>query len=646
MMNQTTDLRWWAADKGNRHEVAAQVLRRIKEQQSYQAAQDLHHARLYGDMPSLGLGPWAFQRLDALSGPRLSLNVVKSCVDTLQSKVCRNEVRPMVVTERGDWALKSKSERMQRFIDGQFYASDVGEVAPDVFRDAGIFGVGLAKIYGDEDERGEWSVCVERTLPSEITVSDAESFSSAKPRSLFQRKPMDRLVAAEKWPKKREEIMDCPPLKDDDDVGLNAYDRTADLIVVSEAWHLPSGPNAKDGRHIIFCENATLFEEPWTRPEFPFAVMRVCKGLVGWRGVGLAADLTGIQIEINRLLADMQEAHHIICNPRIAVENGSKVVDAHIDDQIGSILRYTGTPPQVLAFPAFSPEVYTHLWNLYAKAFEISGISQMSAGGMKPAGLNSGKALETFTDIATERFSVVSRNYERWHVDVARQMIYLARQRSKEDPSYSVRFRDTKAFEYVRFVDADTGEDAAILQVWPTNAFARDPSAKMQQVFDAAQNGAFGDDPREVAKTVRRLLNFPDLAADSARRDASYNRVQEILKPWLDPLTEQLEYTPPDNAMELPEAVFEIMRPAYNESCQNKMPEERLALIRQWMVEAVALMTQQATPPSGQPAPPIGPPPGEDLQDGGGAMTGPQGAGPLPVPGQPPAAPPPLLQAS
>jgi hypothetical protein len=40
------------------------------------------------------------------------------------------------------------------------------------------------------------------------------------------------------------------------------------------------------------------------------------------------------------------------------------------------------------------PEVYSHMERLFGKAYEIAGISELSATGKKPPGLESGAALE------------------------------------------------------------------------------------------------------------------------------------------------------------------------------------------------------------------------------------------------------------
>jgi hypothetical protein len=44
------------------------------------------------------------------------------------------------------------------------------------------------------------------------------------------------------------------------------YQNVSDQVTVAEAWHLPSGPGAKDGLHLIVLENVELTSDKWTRP--------------------------------------------------------------------------------------------------------------------------------------------------------------------------------------------------------------------------------------------------------------------------------------------------------------------------------------------------------------------------------------------
>ncbi len=86
------------------------------------------------------------------------------------------------------------------------------------------------------------------------------------------------------------------------------------------------------------------------------------------------------------------------------MEHGSKVTQAQLNNDLAAIVKFSGTPPTYVPPQIIAPEVYQHLWALYAKAFEISGISQLNATGLKPSGLNSGAAQRAYQDVQSERF--------------------------------------------------------------------------------------------------------------------------------------------------------------------------------------------------------------------------------------------------
>ena len=128
----------------------------------------------------------------------------------------------------------------------------------------------------------------------------------------------------------------------------------------------------------------------------------------GWYGTGLVEQLTPIQMELNRIALRTQQAMHLMAVPRVYVERGSQVVLSHLNNDIGNIIEYTGTPPVVNVGQAASGEVYAQFDRLYAKAYETTGISQLSAASLKPEGLNSGRAIREYNDLQTDRFAVIA----------------------------------------------------------------------------------------------------------------------------------------------------------------------------------------------------------------------------------------------
>ena len=66
----------------------------------------------------------------------------------------------------------------------------------------------------------------------------------------------------------------------------------------------------------------------------------------------------------------IQRGHHLITGHWM-VDGGAKVQTQHINNDLGAIVKYTGTMPVYQAPTAINPAVYKHLWDLYEKAFEL-----------------------------------------------------------------------------------------------------------------------------------------------------------------------------------------------------------------------------------------------------------------------------------
>ena len=196
----------------------------------------------------------------------------------------------------------------------------------------------------------------------------------------------------------------------------------------TSTWHLPTNEDTDDGHHCICVNDAVLEYEPWKRTRPPFAFVRWNNRPIGFWGQGLAEQLQSLQMEINRVLMVISASHKIMSVPRIWLEAGSKVNKTIINNEIGAIGTYSGKEPIATNWSAVSPELVSYLEQLYTKAFEISGISELSAQSRIPQGIKSGKAIDTYHDIETERFQVVGREYERFVLDVTRLVIDCAKE--------------------------------------------------------------------------------------------------------------------------------------------------------------------------------------------------------------------------
>ena len=177
--------------------------------------------------------------------------------------------------------MRRKAEKLNKFGKGLLHVTGAYELGPTLFRDAAIFGKGWAKVYADDG-----AIKIDRVFPWELLFDDVEALYGA-PRTLVQRKYLDRSVALDMWGDDEaavKAISKSGPAERD----LPGRDHLADQIEVFEGWHLPSGKKATDGKHVICVEGGILFSEAWERDHFPFAGYTIEQPIAGWHGIGFA----------------------------------------------------------------------------------------------------------------------------------------------------------------------------------------------------------------------------------------------------------------------------------------------------------------------------------------------------------------------
>jgi len=620
------DQRWYLpeneTDRARKLTAVAASIRKgdRSRQENYQ-----RYWSLYSNLPLLGLTPRRYTQTQTnLSRDRLALNVVRSCADSFVAKLTNQRPRASCVTSGGDWDLQQRAEMLETFLDGQFYETDLYETAPLVALDMAVLGTGTIKIYSEGEGENE-RIVLERVMPWETAVDDEEAYGGARyARSRYQRKYVDRLVAIALYAAEDEELArqlaQIARASEGEHDGQGGISTLTDTICIDEGWHLPSRAGSNDGRHTIACGDILIFDEPWNKSYFPFVDLYRQKPQSGIWGVGLAEELQGLQFEINVILNMIRKAMRMSGTLRWMIPNGSNINTQYISDLIGSMIRYDGQPPTPITPPAVAPEVYQHLIFLYGKAYEVTGVSQLSATSMAPANEESGKAKELRLDTESERFSVAFREYQLFFLKIARQVIALAHEVGKRNPKFRVKaVGKGKLMDVVQWADIHLDEEEYVLQLFPTNALARDPSARLQQVTDLVNAGMM--DPR----IARRMdIGIPDVEEEQSYEDASYNLTMQMVMGML----KRGEFQPPEPFMNLDESVKRVQL-AYLKARQSSVPEERLDLLRRW-IQMANDMRQPPAPPPGLPGPP-GSPPGAGPTPGGPTPPSNANGGPPPA---------------
>lgn len=582
--------RWWTSkSKKERGEQLLSTVAFLKEAQSHRYRQAALYARLYGNMSLYNFMGSSIAKMDMSHGlpvDRPTFNIVQSAADTLVSRISQSRPAPVFLTDNGDYRQRNLAKKLNNFILGEIYQTKSYEKAAEALRDALVEGTGVLKVYETSDKRAG----VERVLLTEL-MTDANESIYGSPRQLFQLKLIDRKVLEECWPDFKK-ISDNTP-NSYPDHSADSSKTVSDLIMVVEGWHLPSGGNAKDGRHMIACSGGVIVDEEYTKDKFPFVFLHYSPRLLGFWAQGLAEQLMGTQMEINALLFQISRAIKLVGVPRVFVEKGSKVSKTAFNNEVGTIVEYSGTKPQYEVAPCVPAELYQQLQRLIDYGYQQCGVSMLQASSQKPAGLNSGEAIRSYDDISTDRFAALSRRYDNLFVDLAYLIIDLAKDIAERDGEYQTIYPSKDSTKEIDLPEADLLQDPFVIQCFNMSSLPRDPAGRMQKVTEMIQSGMI------TIKEGRRLLDAPDLEQIEKLARASEERIYQ----YLDRIVEDGEYNPPDSFMDL-QLAKEISVQYYNLYAAARLEEEKCQMLRDFYSQTLALLTEAMGPPPGAaPAP-------------------------------------------
>lgn len=605
--------KWWLAK--NKNDLTGQVIGTaafLKESQNFRFRQTAIFSRLYGNMSLFNFIGSSASKMDHNTGlptDRPTFNIIQSAVDTLVSKISQSRPAPVFLTDNGDYKERLLSKKLNNFIQGEFYRTKTYDKAATCLKDSLVTGSGCLKVYETQDCK----VGLERVLLTELLIDPNEGIYG-DPRQLFQMKLVDRDVLLDAFPSFKKQIDVAAKAYPDN--STDASKTVSDLVMVVEAWHLPSGPGAKDGRHVIACSAGTILDEPWTKDKFPFVFLHYSNRMLGFWSQGLAEQLMGTQLEINSLLFTISRAIKLVGVPRVFQEVGSKVVKAHHNNEVGAIVEYRGTKPSYEVAPCNAPELYEHLQRMITYGYQQCGVSALDASAQKPAGLNSGEAIRSYDDISNDRFNSLSRKYDNLFIDLAHLMIGEAKSICERDGEYSTIYPNKNGTRQIDLPKLDM-DNPFIIQCFNTSSLPRDPAGRMAKISEMITSGMIS------IKEGRRLLDYPDLEQIERLANAAEERIFQ----YLDEIIEEGKYTPPDPFMDL-ELASQLTVQYYNLYASAKLEEEKQQQLRDFFDQVQALITAAQPPapmgapgapmsgpgplaPAGVPAPAVQPPPAQ-----------------------------------
>lgn len=578
---------WWKEKKDE--EVCSSLLTTVaflKESQAFRFRSAAIYARLYGNMSLfsfIGNNVSKMDQSSTLPVDRPTFNLVQSAVDTLVSRIGQSRPAPIFLTDNGDYKERNMAKKLNNFIQGEFFQCKAYEKAVIALRDALVEGTGILKVYETQDKK----VGLDRILLTELLVDPNESMYG-EPRQLYQLKLVDRAVLIENFPKFKATLEKAAKAYPDN--SADSSKTISDQIMVVEGWHLPSGKDAKDGRHTIACSAGILLDEDYTKDKFPFVFLHYSPRLLGFWSQGVAEQLMGTQMEINSLLYTISRSMKLVGVPRVFIEKGSKVSKASLNNDVGAIVEYSGIKPSYEVAPCVPQELYAQLERLIRFGYQQCGVSALDAGAQKPAGLNSGEAIRTYDDISTDRFASLARRYDNFFVDLAYQVIDLAKDIAERDGKYQTIYPNKDGTKEIDLPKMSLLKNDFVIQCFNTSSLPKDPAGRMQKITEMIQAGMI------TIKEGRRLLDYPDLQQVEKLANASEERIYQIL----DDIIEEGNYRSPDPFMDL-DLALELVVQYYNLYSSAKLEEQKCQMLRDFHSQVLAL--KQASMPAMMPQP-------------------------------------------
>lgn len=636
----STDGRWWRAAKEDVARSLAAKLMRIRENQRPRRQMYQYFASLYGGQDVEGLGLTSYDVTRAASiyvPPSQPFNVTRSSVETIVARIAKERPLPQVTTEQGDYSAWKKSKRMTKALEGGFEFLKVFRTTPCLARDACTFGTGVAKLWREDDKP-----CIERVFPWEIVVDIADARYGA-PRSMYYQKWYDKgvlLDRAEAWGASADALDTIITARSDgsdfDDQFIDEEDRY-DRVMVTECWHLRSGPKAKDGRHVIALANAasgqaiTLVDEPYERDVFPFVFLKYKEPLAGFWGDSLAQEMSGYQIEINLVSERVRSAHYMVGTGMWLVPEGSDVMEQDLDNSVAPIVYYKpGFKPEHINPDPVSPQTYQWLMDLRQIAPQDSGINEQAMHGTKPPGIIAAKALQSLKDDTSERSAMFSQAWDALHEDIGNHLVDMFCDIAEEHKDFSLRTKTRRGFKQYTWTDVALPRDAFSLSTQATSMLAHTPSGRLQQVYDLFNS-------KVISRVLfLKLLDAPDIDAETDLESAPAALVDEQIETMLDSDDPQRDYQSPLPIMDLTYALHRAQC-SWAFAKMRGAPDDVLDMLVDYMDDCRSLLDDGATLAADQAAPiplpgqeglpgmpPAGPnalppPPPPDAMGGGGA---------------------------
>lgn len=591
--------------------------------------------RLYGGFGSKNLD----RRIDKFKQyrenfetPVVRYPLLKEVVDTLQSVVCSSKPKTQYLTDGSIWKQRSLARKINKFNEGVRISQDVQSKAFVEFKKALVLGNGILKFVPDGDYVG-----IEHVQPYEILVDELDGFYGF-PRTFIQVRAVMRTAAKKAFmPKDKDKqaeflaMIDSLPEADHEDYRWCTHGRRG-AILVAEGWHCEDDG---EGRHILCLEDGKPIEdEVWEDKYPPFAFGWCEKPMAGFWGSSVSEVVYPLQLEASRLQERNYEANKKFGVPQVFLPANCEIDPEQITNECGAIYKYTGDLPTYLTAPSTNKEYDAAIDKYRMRAFAHWGLDTAFSTGVKPPGLNSGAAMREYVDHASMRLSAISDEWDRFSVEIDRNIIRCAERMHRNGIDVTASTQDGKFMRSIKWSEIRVQENQLTLLPYPINALGATPSSKLDRLMELADRGWIDQ------RFAKMLSDLPDISGWANLENAPLEFILQVID---EALYEGKKPDAPDK-YSLPyiqDLYMPIVIQAIHRGQIDEAPDENVELLRDYVSQMEYLLAPPEMPANTNAMPPNMPQdlPPPDMPPEGMPPLGPEGM-PMTPENMPPEMPP------
>lgn len=519
---KTTHSEWWIDESYEVHDSVFARGTYLKNTWAANYRDVIEHKHRYEDTSSNLFGnnqPWN-QRA---SNDLLSLNITAACVDTLASKMSKSTPDVKYVSNSSDYIIQQRALNLEKFIQGHFKFTKAYDAALEAFTDCLKYGTGFVHHVIRDDK-----IFYEVVKPFEILVDFLDACGTGNPIDIHIVKLVNRYELAMKYKEHKDKILAA----NTSNPIYSISQANTDNLTVVESY------NRFAKRHTICIENCTLLDEKWElvnkhgEVDFPISIIRFKDSDRNYFGLGLAQELRAIHEQLNWAVQNVQRASYYVSVPKVYVQEGSDIVKSSLNNELGGVITYRGpTRPEGGVLGVVPPDLYQQIAMWWQRGFEVAGISQLTASSQLPAGLQqaSGKAMETFYQIESDRFQCVGRRYENLIVDMNDRTVMMMKMlKDQGAPIGDATYYSPDLARSIRWDEIDLERDQYDLQSYPVNQLPSTPEGRLSFVQDLMQTQMLD---RSSALKMLRLPDTEDmLNRETAEADFVDMQISQMLR--------------------------------------------------------------------------------------------------------------------